>query len=162
MQLDPETQKKFPKFTHYLKVDFPALKSHQLIKHTMMTQGRMTEREYFWYLSWGMGPQVVVVPEEDLDSYSGDDFPREFAITWQVETFEKDSKDKPLSERPGLLKNARGQFVYYVGVQVLERIIRGHLWAKVGNRYSDEVATAVAIAVGHFERLVYGNLRSAW
>jgi hypothetical protein len=72
-----------------------------------------------------------------------------------VDWFENDSKDKPITERPAVRKNGNGRYVYSIGVGILQRLVWGNVM-KITNGNRNAAASA---QIG-FEIDVYGHLTS--
>src|SRR5215813_10158626 len=116
MRLSNDTQQTYPKFKHYIQVDFPKLIHIHPIVNALKKYGRMSSAEVHQYLAWGSGPQIVGM-QIDVPRINPH-FPHALEINeWGITTFEADS---PTAEpRLAVWKNTHGRPVYIVGVAIL-------------------------------------------
>ncbi|HTO81209.1 MAG TPA: hypothetical protein VMQ73_03195 [Methylomirabilota bacterium] len=127
MRLADDTQKTYPKFKHYIKVDFPKLIHVHSIVNGLKKYGLMTTAEAHEYLAWGSGPRIV-----DIDRFlRNTHFPFVLLIDEDyLKNFEADSSDKPLAERPAVGKNSHGKLVYKAGVSILLNLVHDSAYRK--------------------------------
>jgi hypothetical protein len=153
MRLADDTQRNYPKFKHYIQVDFPKLIHVHPIVNALKTYGMMSATEVHQYLAWGSGPQII-----DTKNYMPVNTHFPFAIQVEdeyVKTFEADSPAKGLKERLAVGKNSHGRLVYKVGVMILRTLVRDSAYRTL--KTSADPTAAVEQA-NSFQGEVYGGL----
>ena len=153
MRLSNDTQKTFPKFKHYIQVDFPKLIHVHPIVNGLKKHGRMNSAEVHQYLAWGSGPQIIGL--KNLMPRQNPHFPHALEIDeWQITTFEADSPTKSPAERPAVLKNSHGRLVYFAGVAILNALVRDSAYRTLK---TSPVPTAAQDEANEFMDEVYGS-----
>jgi zincin-like metallopeptidase toxin 3 of polymorphic toxin system len=123
MRLSNDTQQTFPKFKHYIQVDFPKLIHVHPIVNALRKYGQMSSAEVHQYLAWGSGPQIIGMKNP---SRPNPHFPHALEIEeGYIKVFEADSPTKSPAERQlAVGKNSRGRLVYHAGVTILLSLVR--------------------------------------
>ena len=123
MRLSNDTQKTFPKFKHYIQVDFPKLVHVHPIVNALKKYGLMTSAEVHQFLAWGSGPQIVGTTT--YPSRRNPHFPHAVEIEEDyISQFETDSPTKSSAKRLAVGKNSHGRLVYKAGVIILLSLVR--------------------------------------
>lgn len=116
MQLSKADIRQWPKFAYYVRVDMPAVRDVLTIITTIQrlagTINRATIRNA---LLWGRGPMITIVPlPGEYGEFTPDIGSNEIRIDRDlVQEFE---------DGGGLVRTARGQMVYKVGVTLLHEL----------------------------------------
>ena len=152
MRLADDTQKTYPKFKHYIKVDFPKLIHVHPIVNGLKKYGLMSTAEVHEYLAWGSGPRIV-----DIDRYlRNTHFPFVLLIDESYfKNFEADSPDKPLAERPAVGKNSHGKLVYHAGVIILLSLVHDSAYRTLKTSPDPDAAQKQA---NSFLQEIYGGI----
>jgi|SRR5215470_5442934 len=124
MRLSNDTQQTYPKFKHYIQVDFPKLIHTHSIVNAVRKYGKMSVTEVHQYLAWGSGPQIVGI--KDCPVGRNTHFPHALVIDESyIQNFEADSSAKSPAERKlAVGKNSHGRLVYLAGVNILQSLVR--------------------------------------
>lgn len=123
MRLSNDTQQIFPKFKHYIQVDFPKLLHVPRIVSALKKHGRMSLAEVHQFLAWGSGPQIIGMKNDP--PLTNVHFPHALEIEEDyIKTFEEDSPAKSREQRPAVGRTSRGRLVYKVGEMILLRLVR--------------------------------------
>jgi hypothetical protein len=155
MRLADDTQRNYPKFKHYIQVDFPKLIHVHSIVNALKKYGMMSATEVHQYLAWSSGPQIV-----DTKNYMSVNTHFPFAIQVEedyVKTFEADSPAKSPAQRPAVGKNSHGRPVYMVGVIILRTLVHDSAYRTLKTSADPTVTDAVDRA-NDFQNEVYGGL----
>jgi hypothetical protein len=123
MRLSNDTQTTYPKFKHYIQVDFPKLVHVHPIVNALKKFGLMSSAEVHQYLAWGSGPQIIGTT--NYPSRPNPHFPHAVEIDEDyISQFETDSPTKSPAERLAVGKNSHGRLVYKAGVIILLSLVR--------------------------------------
>src|SRR5262245_47068686 len=109
MRLSNDTQQTYPKFKHYIQVDFPKLIHTHSIVNALKKYGKMSSTEVQQCLAWGSGPQIIDI-DDNLPGQRPH-FPHALEIYEKdIKHFEADSPTKSLAERKlAVGKNSHGR-----------------------------------------------------
>jgi hypothetical protein len=138
MYLEPDDQKKFPKFTDYIKVEFPKLNTNRPIIYGLKKWGKMSGADIAKYLKWGPPAPLLKL----VQGYVGPEgaivgFPETIQITIDlVDMFEhKESLSRSnvtsaygvtTYARYPAYKNSLGKELYSIGADILLTLVVGH------------------------------------
>jgi hypothetical protein len=170
MYIEPNDQKKFPKFTDYIKVEFPKLNTNRPIIYGLKKWGKMSGADIVKYLNWGQPPVIKLV-----DGYVGPEaaiagFPGTILITIDlVDMFEhKESLSRTnVTSDDGVTtyaqypvyKNSLGKDVYSIGADILLTLVVGHAMkvAKTLRYFSWDIERGFAQDVYGGLTMLYGG-----
>jgi hypothetical protein len=154
MRLSNDTQKTFPKFKHYIQVDFPKLVHVHPIVNGLKKYGQMSAAEAHQFLAWGSGPQIVGT--RLVMSRRNPHFPHALEIDEKhIERFEEDSPAKSPEQRMAVGKNSHGRLVYKAGVFILLSLVEDSAFRTLK---TDPDPDAAQHQVNRFLWEVYGGL----
>jgi hypothetical protein len=172
MYLAPDDQKKFPKFTDYIKIEFPKLTTNRPIIYGLKKWGKMSGADAAKYLKWGPPAPLLklmagaVGPEDAIIG-----FPETIRIaTAIVDLFEhKENLSRSTqtsADGDGVVitypqypvyKNSLGKELYSIGAEILLTLVVGHAMkvAKTLRYFSWDIERG-------FAKDVYGGLTTLW
>lgn len=113
MQLSSKDQTDFPKFTVYIRNDFPKLIEHSRIVAALKKHAAMSISSIARTLAWGVGPKIVLV--------TGSPPPRNFA-----ELHLPDVTVSQYEANNDILITPQGRRIHQTGVLILHEIIGVH------------------------------------
>jgi Metallopeptidase toxin 3 len=152
MRLADDTQKTYPKFKHYIEVDFPKLIHVHPIVNGLKKYGLMSTTEVHEYLAWGSGPRIVDMTRNIQNTH----FPFVILIDENyLKNFEADSPERPLAERLAVGKNSHGKLVYKAGVNILEQLVHDSAYRTLKTSADPGAAQEQA---NSFLQEIYGGL----
>ena len=99
MKLSAANQKKYPKFTHYVKHELPKVKHTPRIVNALRKYGEIKKGSLSSILSWGTKPtiNIVAMPKNQCGAFTPNSKSNEVRISkWLVQRFEKNSNKKPV------------------------------------------------------------------
>ena len=153
MRLADDTQKTYPKFKHYIAVDFPKLVHVHPIVNGLMKYGLMSTAEVHQYLAWGSGPRII-----DMKNCTPTNVHFPFVLEIDegyVKTFEADSPTMKAADRPAVGRNSRGRLVYHAGVVLLLNLVHDSAYRTLKTSADPDAAQSQA---NQFLQEIYGGL----